>query len=807
MVLVAIAYAQEAPVDDAAGAPAQPSSTLPAPAEPAATAAVVVPPALTAPIQLAWPANADMEAGEATVVLRLIVGEDGRVNEASVISGAEPFAAAALGVARGLFLTPATESGEPVMVEIPLSLTFVPPPINLSGVIHLTGGQAVPAAGLVLHVGAFAAVTDDGGRFHLRGVPAGTYPLTLSDTKYHLGTRTVTVTEGAAVDLSLWAAPDSLDQGIVATYRKNRDEVTTHSLSAEQIRTTPGTLGDPLRAIQDLPGSVRTPLDAGWLLVRGGDPRDTGVYIDGIRVPLVYHLGGFTSVIHPAFIERVEFFPGGQSARYGRATAGVVDLVTRGTTNKLEVRAGANLIFAGAYAHVPFKNGAVSAAIRRSYLDAVLVPIVGQAGSDAAPRFWDWQLRADYGPGRIFGLGYVDEIHASDALGSGLTVSIATQRIHGAVDFDVGGKSLAFRPYFAWERRALDIKELATSDARESVGGGLRVELPDDGKGILGWSAGVDGDVFNYTLLVNNSSREALVGSPDVYGDIRFGNRFSGVLGVRVDTLLVQDQLERAALSPRFSGRAVVTDWLTVVGDAGIYHQPPPYDLLIGPPDGSTLELEESYGGGGGLRTRWGPLHFDIDGYGRAIENLTGFELDGSLGQGQGLAYGIETMTRADVGRFSGWITYAYARSLRRETNDLWRASAYDQPHTLVVVGAFDLGRNWTVATRFRYASGFYVNESGDPTEALDVLDSTTVEIHGDVEGRTEPYHALDVKISKRFLFHHWRLEAFLDVQNAYNRRVAEPVISGLSDAYISRPWGFGLPVLPIIGFEGVVGG
>ncbi len=791
MVFVAMAYAQEAP--------------LPEVAPPVVVA--VVPPSLTAPLALTWPPSADMEAGEVTVVLRLVVAEDGSVTEASVVTGAAPFALAALTMARGLRLTPATEGGVAIAVEIPLAITYVPPPINVSGVVRLTGGKSLPASGLVLRVGDRTALTDGEGRFHLRGVAVGTYPLVLADPTFRLGTRTITVTEGAAVDLALWAAPDTLDLGIVATYRKNRDEITTHSLTAEQIRTTPGTLGDPLRAIQDLPGSVRTPLDAGWLLVRGGDPRDTGVYIDGIRVPLVYHLGGFTSVIHPAFIERVEFFPGGQSARYGRATAGVVDLVTRGDSDKFEVRAGANLIFAGAYAHVPFRNGAVSAAVRRSYLDAILVPIVGQAGSDAAPRFWDWQVRADYGPAHIFGLGYVDEIHASDALGSGLTVSIATQRIHGAIDADVGGKVLAFRPYFGWEKRSLDIQELATSDSRESVGGGLRVEVPDDGAGALGWSGGIDADGFNYALVVNNSAREALVGSPDVYADVRYGARVQGILGVRVDTLFVEDQLARAALSPRFSGRAAINNWLSVVADAGMYHQPPPYDLLIGPPDGSTLELEESYGGGGGVRLTWGRLHVDVDGYGRAIENLTGFELDGSLGQGQGLAYGVETMTRGEVGRFTGWITYAYSRSLRRETNDLWRASAYDQPHTLVAVGAFDLGRNWTVASRFRYASGFFVSEAGDPIEALDVLNSETELVDSDIEGRTDPFHALDVKVSKRFLFHHWRLEAFLDVQNAYNRRVAEPVISGLSDAYISRPWGFGLPVLPIIGFEGVIGG
>ena len=94
-----------------------------------------------------------------------------------------------------------------------------------------------------------------------------------------------------------------------------------------------------MRAVTIEPGLVRTPLDAGWLLVRGGAPEDTGLFIDGVRVPLVYHLGGFTSAIHPSLVSQVEFVPSGFPVRYGDATAGVVNLRTRKVGEELRASA------------------------------------------------------------------------------------------------------------------------------------------------------------------------------------------------------------------------------------------------------------------------------------------------------------------------------------------------------------------------------------------------------------------------------------------------------------------------------------
>ena len=62
---------------------------------------------------------------------------------------------------------------------------------------------------------------------------------------------------------------------------------------------------------------------------------------------------------------------------------------------------------------------------------------------------------------------------------------------------------------------------------------------------------------------------------------------------------------------------------------------------------------------------------------------------------------------------------------------------------------------------------------------------------------------ALEDKVSRLLTQRRWRLEAYLDLQNAYNRRIPEPIINGIDDQ--ETIYGFGLPILPILGLKGVL--
>lgn len=773
-------------------------------------AVAFIAPVLLAPFVVEWPAGLLAPRAQAPVPvdLELLVDEAGRVEEAAVVAGGAPFAAIALAKARELRFTPASEDGAPIAVRLPVHVEFAPPPLNVEGVILLAGGSRAPAVGLLVRIADQSQLTDADGRFAFRGVRAGPSRLTAGDQWMPVEAQIVEVSPGEAVVLELWARPASLDPGIVGTYRVDRDEVVRRSLTAEEVRTTPGTMGDPLRAISNLPGAVRTPLDSGWLLIRGGDPRNTGVYIDGARVPLIYHLGGFTSVVSPGLVERIDFYPGGQSARYGRATAGAVDLVTRPRPRRVEVRAGANIVHAGAYVAAPIGEGGVTAAVRRSYLDGVLglVPGITDAQTGVAPRFWDWQVRGDYRNFSLLTLGFVDSIDASTASDEPAAITIQTQRFHGGWHGDLLGKPLLIKPWWAWELYTLTIGVLELTQRQQTNSGGARIELQDDGEGKFGWRAGVDASFSWFNFSFNDIPLDRRIDSPDAYADVRIGEDAKLVFGVRLDTLLVTRQLARAGLSPRASAELPLGGHVTLVADGGVYHQAPPVEILTGYVEGSSFEMERSAGGGGGLRIDAGPVDIDVAAYGRSVSNIAGFEEDNSLNELYGLAFGLETRLRYETGRLSGWFAYSYGHSYRREEPDhVWQPSTYDQPHTANIVSAVDLGRNWTFAGRWRYASGFPL-PTGELINAYDLFEQQNVPLIP-TYGRTEPFHALDLKISRQALYKAWHLDFYLDVQNVYSRRVAEPVISGVWELYGAQTYGFGLPVLPILGIEGVFGG
>lgn len=789
--------------------PELPAAQREPPEETAPAQGFVMPQLLSVP-QIPWPEGAPFEP--ASVSLVLVLGTDGQVTEVQAIAGEEPFLSLATAAATELQFSPAMEDGVPVEVELPFEWPFDPPPINLVGQLVIVGEEAQdPARVSLLLDGQPFGETDPQGAFAARMVPPGPHTIEIVDPYLNMAPLAFVLEPGQAVELTLVALPEGEDNVVVGIYTRQRSEVVTRSLSAAELRTTPGTMGDPVRAVQNLPGVVRTPFDSGWLIVRGGNPRDTGVFIDGQRVPLVYHLGGFTSVLHPSMVNTVDFMPGGFGPRYGRAIAGAVDLSSQAATQEYRVEAGADLVHAGAFIQAPLSDEvSMAASLRRSYLDRVVSAVTSPEQAAIVPRFYDWQVRVDGQDAGMFYLGYKDSINAPSGLdGDTVEVSIVTHRVLGRLERDTSLGRLSLRPVFADDTYYLDYSE--DRDERKTRTGSLRVQL-DSGEGQnWGVQSGLDSELTAFRINVATDCvsgedcpgvvKQAMLGSADPYLQVRFGSATAShlLLGGRIDTLMVDSQQLRWAPSPRAAAVVKASARWTLVADAGIYHQYPPIEWAIGLPTGRYLDLEESRGFGAGAHWQAPSLSFDVDTYWRNMDQLTIFEEDGSTGQGQGRAYGVETLSRYRYNSFSGWVAYTYSRSLRRdEAGDGWQANTYDQPHYFVLVGAYALPKDWSLSARFRAGSGYPRDPDAD--SAVDILTQNEVPLDM-TSTRLPAYHSLDVKISRLQTVRSWELEYYLDVQNVYNRRVPEPVITGIDDR--NTAYGFGLTTLPIFGVKG----
>ena len=126
-------------------------------------------------------------------------------------------------------------------------------------------------------------------------------------------------TQGSGHDGAAAAVPEPIDV-VVAGDRPMppAGSGAEHSFKRRDIERMPGAFGDALRAVEVLPGI--TPFVSGLphFVVRGAMPSATGYFIDGIRVPLLYHLGVGPSVISASLVQSVDFFPGPYPAQYGR---------------------------------------------------------------------------------------------------------------------------------------------------------------------------------------------------------------------------------------------------------------------------------------------------------------------------------------------------------------------------------------------------------------------------------------------------------------------------------------------------------
>lgn len=159
----------------------------------------------------------------------------------------------------------------------------------------------------------------------------------------------------------------------VSVHGKRSDDAGTE-LREREVREVPGAFGDAFRAVEILPGV--TPVISGvpYFFVRGAPPGNTGYFIDGVRVPLLFHVAFGPSVLPPSLIDHVDFYPGAFPASFGRFTGGVVSGETRDPFERVHGDAVVRVFDGGAVVETPLADGRGSALAggRFSYTGAIL---------------------------------------------------------------------------------------------------------------------------------------------------------------------------------------------------------------------------------------------------------------------------------------------------------------------------------------------------------------------------------------------------------------------------------------------------
>ena len=379
------------------------------------------------------------------------------------------------------------------------------------------------------------------------------------------------------------------------------------TFGGQEVRQVPGAFGDAFRVMEALPGV--TPLVSGlpFFFVRGAPPGNNGYYIDGVRVPLLYHVGAGPSVIHPGLIERVDFYPGGYPARYGRFAGGILSGETRRPADEVHGEGNVRLFDAGALVEAPFADGqgTVLVAGRYSYTAA----LISLAAPDAVLQYWDYQARATWrlGPKDTIGLfafGSYDFFGNKKSNGDTET-ALATQfhRLDARWDHELPNHG-KMRVAATLGSDATGTQDLAGVRDR-TLGARLYVEQPTGENVILRGGADVTLDHYDLVLDQNPDTAATNEAQYPPRNDLVMGMHLDAVIqatdawevtpGIRGDmfesvrtlgSLSRSEQRHGAngavpSVDPRLLSRLRLSKAVTLVSTFGISHQPPAFFVPV----------------------------------------------------------------------------------------------------------------------------------------------------------------------------------------------------------------------------------
>ncbi|WP_223641973.1 TonB-dependent receptor domain-containing protein [Corallococcus sp. EGB] len=839
----------------------------------APTGVLTKPPALLRQVEAAYPPDAAAQQLEGTVVMFIDISETGSVTNVEVTQPAgHGFDEAAVEAVKQFQFEPAEVDNVPAPVRIQYAYQFVfrapePPPeaapdggvqepqgpVNFSG-RALERGTRKPLVGaeVVLTELDRSAVTDSEGRFAFRGVPVGTHPVIVVLGNYDRFKTQETIEEGKETQATYYVQKRIFSQyETVVRSDRERKEVTRTTITVAEVQRVPGTQGDTLKVVQNLPGVARPAFNGGALVIRGTSPQESGVFLDGLRIPILYHFGGLTSVYNSDLLEAVDYLPGNFSAYYGDITGGVINVRSREPrTDRLHATVGISGIESNAVVEGPITD-TLSFAIggRRSYIDLVLKAVPFDDDSlQVAPRYYDAQAKLVWKPSsrHTFTL---QGLTSRDRLALLLDQPADNDpSINGGLDVTTGFNQLRLRHQFREGRLALDTQGLIGNTILDfSIGErGLRIASTDlylrptveyvfNDRVTVAGGLDVVANLAKVTASIQQPPREGEPPSPLVTEDlINIDGNFTQyypsawaevrwrpikdllvVPGVRTESYIFTEQQEvKRTVNPRLAVRYALTETLTLKGGAGVYHSPPVQDEPspgFGNPDlGAKRSLQYSVGAEWQARPEWfvGSEVFYNDLDDLIVRSNARVERNGESvpenlkNGGVGRIYGFELLIRrALTDRLFGWISYTLSRSERRDAPGArWRKFDNDQTHVLTAIASYKLPRGWEVGARFRFASG----NPTTPVLGAKRDDTTDVFIpyYGLVNSQRLPsFNQLDIRVDKNFIFNTWNLDLYLDLTNAYNNRSVEGVAYNYN--YSQREFFKGLPILPVLGLKG----
>lgn len=276
-----------------------------------------------------------------------------------------------------------------------------------------------------------------------------------------------------------------------------------------------------------------------------------------------------------------------------------------------------------------------------------------------------------------------------------------------------------------------------------------------------------------------------------------FDRKLSISLGLRADgnTFTTNGANPLNQFSPRLSGSYALSNQFKINASVGSYYKIPVYTLLgLTDSAGNYVNKDARYTksdhlvAGLEFLPKWQGSRFTLEGFykmydrypvslrdGLSLANKGGdFSVLGNepvSSTGKGLSYGLEFQFQQKLTKnFFTILSYTFYKSEFTNASGVYVPASWDNGHLLSFIGGYKFKRNIELGVKFRYQGGapytpfdLAASQRNYSTLGTGVFDYTRFNTL-----RLPEFHAMDIRIDKKWNYRKWTLDLFLDVTNAY---------------------------------------
>lgn len=587
------------------------------------------------------------------------------------------------------------------------------------------------------------------------------------------------------------------------------------TLTPKEIETIPVIFGekDIIKILQLTPGVKSAGEGNAGFYVRGGGADQNLVLIDEAPVYNASHLLGFFSVFNSDAIKDVSLYKSGIPAEYGGRASSVMDVkMKEGNNKKFGVSGGLGLISSRLTVEGPIvkDKGSFIISGRRSYLDLFLKASKDKDLKNTKLYFYDLNLKANYKiteRDRIFLSGYFgrDNFSFSDIFGFKWGNATGTLRWNRIISeklfsntsvifsnfnysFNIGQGDEQFGVSASIQDWNVKQDFNYYANRNNSLKFGVNVIYHTFQPGELSSTV----SAFNAIKVQNQYALEfgAYAQNDQKIGEwlsIMYGVRYSGFnyMGKAKAYEYDEDGTKTGEkeygnlktikyhhfLEPRLSMSFILSEKnsikLAYNRNSQFLHQlsnsttSSPTDIWVPSTNNVKPQIADQvalgyyrnfYDNKFALTTEiyYKHLSNQID-YRNGANLFLNEEIEGGLVYGKGRTYGLEIQFEKRKGKFTGWISYTIARSLRQfdDINGGKEFSArQDRIHDLAIVAMYRVSKKIALSSSFIYYTGDAVTFPSGKYE----VNGTIVPYYTERNGYRMPdYHRLDLGMTVYF--------------------------------------------------------